>query len=94
MVLGSGDPIVSTKLNKIAEKNPNQIGVFIGYDESLSHLIYAGSDFLLMPSKVEPCGLNQMYAMRYATIPVVHAVGGLIDTVTDIENDGFGFVIP
>ena len=65
--------------------------VFIGYDEKLSHLIYAGADFLLMPSRVEPCGLNQLYSLRYGTIPLVRSIGGLKDTVIDIEDGGFGF---
>jgi len=54
--------------------------------------MYAGADFLLMPSRVEPCGLNQLYALRYGTIPIVHNIGGLKDTVIDISNNGFGFV--
>ena len=63
---------------------------YIGYDEKLSHLAYAAADFLIMPSRVEPCGLNQMYALRYGTIPIVRRVGGLKDTVLDMGDGGFG----
>ncbi|WP_152286997.1 glycogen synthase [Flavicella marina] len=91
LVLGSGDPGVEYSLNSIKEKHKGNYNAFIGYDETLSHIIYAGADFLVMPSRVEPCGLNQMYSLRYGTIPIVRSIGGLKDTITDIsEEDGFG----
>jgi starch synthase len=66
---------------------------FIGYDEKLAHIMYAGADFLLMPSRVEPCGLNQMYSLRYGTVPIVSDIGGLKDTIIDIKDkDGIGIV--
>jgi starch synthase len=66
----------------------------MGYNEALSHILYAGSDCLLMPSRIEPCGLNQLYALQYGTIPIVNSVGGLKDTVTDYrENNGFGICL-
>lgn len=91
LVLGSGDPETEENLKRLHDWYPDSYNSYIGYDEPLSHLIYAGADFLLMPSRVEPCGLNQMYALRYGTIPIVNSIGGLIDTVTDIvEENGFG----
>lgn len=87
LLLGSGQKEIEESLNHISNKNYNS---FIGYNEKLAHTIYAGADFLLMPSRVEPCGLNQMYALRYGTIPIVNTIGGLKDTVIDIENGGFG----
>ena len=64
--------------------------VYIGYNEKLAHIFYGGADFLLMPSRVEPCGLNQIYALRYGTVPIVRRTGGLKDTVIDIGEGGFG----
>ena len=91
IVLGSGEPEVEDLLSGLKESFPDNYNVYIGYNEALSHRIYAGSDFLLMPSRVEPCGLNQLYSMRYGTVPVVRSTGGLIDTVIDFsEPEGYG----
>ncbi|MEN9598971.1 MAG: hypothetical protein RL596_1282 [Bacteroidota bacterium] len=91
LVLGSGDPAVENEFRYMAQANKTLFNAVIGYDEKLSHRMYAGADFLLMPSRVEPCGLNQMYAMRYGTVPVVRNTGGLRDTVVDMGDfEGFG----
>ena len=90
LVLGSGDRDVENWLNGLKDIFPGYYNAYIGYNEQLSHQIYAGADFLLMPSRVEPCGLNQMYALRYGTIPIVRRIGGLKDTVIDIGDGGFG----
>ncbi|MBJ6368423.1 glycogen synthase [Snuella sedimenti] len=91
LLLGSGNKDVESALEDLKEETEGNYNAFIGYDEALSHIIYAGADFLLMPSRVEPCGLNQMYALRYGTIPIVRSIGGLKDTVVDIsEDNGFG----
>ena len=90
LVLGSGNETIENELNELLIDNKGNYNAFIGYNEELSHLIYAGSDFLLMPSRVEPCGLNQMYAFRYGTIPIVRRTGGLKDTVIDIGDNGNG----
>lgn len=91
LVLGSGETVVEWEFRQMAEPYKGVFNVVIGYDETLSHLMYAGADFLLMPSRVEPCGLNQMYSMRYGTVPVVRSTGGLQDTVVDMgDPDGFG----
>ncbi len=91
LVLGSGDPNIEGQLDHMKHQFSGYYNSYIGYSEPLSHLIYAGSDFLLMPSRVEPCGLNQMYALRYGTVPMVRSVGGLKDTVTDFgDPNGFG----
>ncbi|MBB6108413.1 starch synthase [Mucilaginibacter lappiensis] len=88
LILGSGDKEMETALLELKEKYPEQCNVFIGYDEALAHLIYAGADFLLMPSRVEPCGLNQLYSLRYGTMPLVRSTGGLIDSVIDFGDEG------
>lgn len=91
LILGSGDKKVENSLKELKSHFPKNFYAEIGYNEKLSHLMYAGADFLLMPSRVEPCGLNQMYALRYGTMPIVRRTGGLIDTVKDIgEKAGFG----
>lgn len=91
LVLGSGDEITELELSALKEAFPGHYNAFIGYNEELAHKIYAGADFILMPSRVEPCGLNQLYALRYGTIPIVNSTGGLKDTVIDIsEPNGYG----
>jgi starch synthase len=91
LVLGSGAPYIQDGLERVSVLSEGDFSIFIGYDEALSHIIYAGADFIMMPSRVEPCGLNQMYAMRYGTVPIVRATGGLKDTVKDFgDPDGYG----
>jgi starch synthase len=95
VVLGTGEPRYQEMWRMLAAFNPDQIGVEIGYDQGLAHLIEAGLDIFLMPSLFEPCGLNQMYSLRYGTVPVVRRVGGLADTVHDYtpgQQDATGFV--
>ncbi len=81
--LGSGSSDYEHSLLYWSRRHPDQIAVHIGYDEALSHLVEAGADMFLMPSKFEPCGLNQMFSQRYGTVPIVHRTGGLADTVED-----------
>ncbi len=91
LILGSGDPAIEAALTNMQNSFIGYYNTQITYNEKLSHLMYAGADFLLMPSRVEPCGLNQLYALRYGTIPMVRRTGGLRDTVIDFEEqDGFG----
>lgn len=85
--LGSGDGDFEHGLLYWSRRHPNQLAVHIGYDEPLSHLLEAGADIFLMPSRFEPCGLNQMYSQRYGTVPIVHCTGGLADTVVDATPD-------
>jgi starch synthase len=83
--LGSGDAVLATGLRALADENPQRIAFVEGYDESLAHAILAGADIVLVPSRYEPCGLTQMYALRYGTIPVVRATGGLADTIQHFD---------
>ncbi len=92
-VLGTGDPLLENAMRHAAQRNPGRVAFVGSFDEGLAHRIYAGSDLFLMPSLFEPCGLSQMYALRYGTPPVVRRTGGLADTVTDhARPDGTGFV--
>ncbi len=90
--LGAGDPRYEAFLVKAAERYPGRVAVHIGFSEELAHRIEAGCDMFLMPSKYEPCGLNQLYSLRYGTVPVVRATGGLADTVREgARGNGFVF---
>lgn len=87
VVLGSGDSSIERSLVQLTKQFPGKMAVHVGYEEALSHLLEAGADSFLMPSRFEPCGLNQMYSQRYGTVPLVHATGGLIDTVVDYSTE-------
>jgi len=94
-VLGTGDADVEAAFRHHAFQFPGRIGVLVGFDNRLAHLIQGGSDFFVMPSRSEPCGLTQLYAMRYGTVPVVRATGGLVDTVEPFDETnrtGTGFL--
>ena len=88
MVLGAGDAAIEAALADCVKRHPGQVALRIGYDEALAHGVIAGADVILLPSRFEPCGLTQLYGLRYGTLPLVRAVGGLADTVTDcsLEN--------
>jgi starch synthase len=95
VVLGTGEPRYQDMWRSLATQHPQTIGARIGFDEGLAHLIEGGADMFLMPSLFEPCGLNQMYSLRYGTVPIVRRIGGLADTVVDHisgSNTGTGFV--
>jgi len=99
VVLGTGEVKYQKMLVDFSKKYPKKFSVKIAYDNHLAHSIYAGSDMLLMPSLYEPCGLNQIYALKYGTIPIVRKTGGLADTVADWDENkvkskhlGTGFV--
>jgi starch synthase len=85
-LLGSGDPDLQDRYQAVAKTNAGRIAVLIGYDEALAHLIQAGADAIVVPSRFEPCGLTQLCALRYGAIPIVSRVGGLADTVIDVEE--------
>ncbi|MFV0434163.1 MAG: glycogen synthase GlgA [Leucobacter sp.] len=87
IVLGSGDPDYEYGLGQLASWYPRSVGLRIGYDEALSHRLYAGGDLVLVPSRFEPCGLTQLYGLRYGAVPLVAATGGLRDTVTDARPE-------
>jgi starch synthase len=96
VVLGTGDPAYETKWKALASRYAGKLWLTLGFDAALAQRIYAGSDLFLMPSRFEPCGLGQLISLRYGTIPVVHEVGGLAETVRDADGDaargnGFSF---
>ena len=96
VVLGSGDPAYEVKWKALAARSAGKLWLTLGFDAALAQRIYAGSDLFLMPSRFEPCGLGQLISFRYGTVPVVHAVGGLAETVRDVDADpragnGFSF---
>ena len=100
MILGTGEARYHDALSAFASRYGEQVGLRLGFSDSLAHRIEAGADLFLMPSRYEPCGLNQLYSLRYGTVPVVMATGGLVDTVTDLNEETFadgtatGFRIP
>ena len=96
VLLGTGDDYYQDQFRRIANDFPGKIAVYIGFNGALAQRIYAGSDMFLMPSRFEPCGLGQLISLRYGTIPIVRATGGLAETVTDYDSDngkgnGFSF---
>ena len=90
VILGSGEAGLEQGFQTLRDAHPEQVGIYIGYSDDIAHKIYAGSDFFLMPSLFEPCGIGQMIAQRYGTLPIVRETGGLVDTV-HAEVDGFSF---
>ncbi len=99
VLVGQGEARFEQFLQALAAQYPSRVGVFVGFDEGLAHLVEAGADMFLMPSRFEPCGLNQMYSLRYGTVPIVHGVGGLEDTIRHYTSrarhpNGFKFREP
>jgi starch synthase len=96
VILGNGLPKYESLINQIVKKHPTKVSAYLGFYDELAHLIEAGADIFLMPSRFEPCGLNQIYSLKYGTVPVVRKTGGLADTVKDwnesvSKGDGTGF---
>ena len=94
VILGSGDKELEWKYMQLPSLYPGRVGSFIGYDNRKAHWIEAGADFFIMPSHYEPCGLNQLYSLKYGTLPIVRSTGGLADTVEQYEEatgQGTGF---
>jgi starch synthase len=95
ILLGTGDPEIQRSMEEILTPHPGKAALHFGFDDAMAHRIIAGADIFLMPSRYEPCGLTQMYAMRYGTVPVVRATGGLVDTVDEFDpetGEGTGFL--
>jgi starch synthase len=95
VLVGRGDGDAEYFFGELSHRRPDRFRAWIRFDDRLAHLVEAGSDFFLMPSRFEPCGLNQMYSQRYGTLPIVRATGGLVDTVESYREDtgdGTGFV--
>ena len=97
VLLGSGEYACEQEMEKLRRDYPEHVGIYIGYSNPIAHMIYAGSDFFMMPSLFEPCGLGQMIAQRYGTLPIVRRTGGLKDSVINYDgtnankSNGFGF---
>jgi len=85
VILGTGEEKYHTLLENIARRFPDKTGINLRYDNELAHQIEAGADIFLMPSRYEPCGLNQLYSLKYGTVPLVHVTGGLADTITNLR---------
>ena len=102
VIVATGDKVLEQRLRALSADRPGRLASFIGFDETLAHLVEAGADAFIMPSRFEPCGLNQMYSQRYGTPPIVHATGGLVDSVVDCTLEsladgmatGFKFFAP
>jgi starch synthase len=96
VLLGSGEEIYERAFQSLRDSRRSQVGVYLGFSNELAHKIEAGSDMFLMPSRFEPCGLNQMYSLKYGTVPIVRAAGGLDDTIDNFDRaslagNGFKF---